>query len=88
MASRDDDVELIKEGLRAVLRAPGTSGKALEAKASAARQLAALDGLVKGRDDAKDDELLEDPMADLEDLERQRQKRARRHIGTLIRRIS
>lgn len=35
-----------------------------------------------------EDELAPDPMADLEEMERARQKRARKHVGTLIRRVS
>lgn len=35
-----------------------------------------------------EDELPPDPMADLELMERDRQKRARKHVGTLIRRVA
>jgi hypothetical protein len=72
------DEELLLEGLRAILAAPGASGKSLEAKASAARQLAALTGIgvelpanPSGVPDA-------DPMADLDDLEALRRRRARK----------
>jgi hypothetical protein len=74
-----DDAELIRQALRDVLRAEGTSGKALEAKAAAARQLAKLEGLMP--DDEKvsgEPELAPDPMADLDEVERQRVKRLRR----------
>lgn len=88
MASRDDDDELIRESLRRVLRAEGTSAKLLAAQAQAARQLAAMDGLIKVGKEEPDDGVPPDPFADLDDMERERQKRARKNVGTLIRRIA
>jgi hypothetical protein len=74
-----DDADLIREALRSVLRADASNGKALEAKAAAARQLAKLAGLAD--DDAKADEqeLAPDPMRDLDDeFTAYRERRARR----------
>jgi hypothetical protein len=69
-----DDADLIREGLRAVLRSENTSGKALEAKAAAARQLAKMEGLMLGNDEAAgDDGMAPDPFRDLELVERARQ---------------
>jgi hypothetical protein len=69
------DEELIREGLRAVLRSEETSGKALAAKAQAARQL----GLMNGAQDAPSGggEDAEYPMADLWEVELERRERAR-----------
>ena len=79
------DEDLIKQALREVLRAPGTSGKALEAKASAARQLAVLEGLLKVAAAAPEDEAeAPDPYEDLDRLEAQRQKRARADRGAAV----
>ena len=83
------DELLIRKALREVLMAPGTSAKALAAKAQAARQLALLDGLgvdaaAAEREAAED---FPDPFEDLDRLEAQRQKRARSDVG-MIRRVS
>jgi hypothetical protein len=73
------DEQLVRKALREVLQAPGVGAKALAAKAQAARQLALLDGLHV--DPAAADREAEDhpdPMADLDEMEAARQKRARR----------
>jgi len=69
------DEELIKEALRAVLGSENVSGKALEAKAAAARQLAKLNGLAVADESSggAEGELPPDPMADLFLIERARQ---------------
>ena len=72
----DPRAELI-EALRAILAAPGTSGKALEAKASAARQLAHLQGFARTAhepDPAVPEAV--DLMADLDEPEARRRKRS------------
>jgi hypothetical protein len=61
-AAPDPREELIT-ALRAILAAPGTSGKALEAKASAARQLARLQSLVPHAGAEEEQELPPDPIA-------------------------
>jgi hypothetical protein len=78
------DKDLIMRGLREIIAAPGTSGKALESKAAAARQLARMEGLLPTAAERKH-ELEEeefggpDPMADLDELavRRARKRRAR-----------
>ena len=70
------DHELLAESLREILRAPGTSGKALEAKASAARQLAALTGQsINSAADGAGAQGEVDPQADLDELKARRQRR-------------
>lgn len=75
------DADLIADALRAVLASEGTSGKALAAKAQAARQLGLLTGLIKSADEAAaaaaEDGLAPDPMADLQEDELARQRRLR-----------
>lgn len=56
-----------------MLGSEGTSGKALEAKAAAARQLAKLNGLAVADESGGGEELPPDPMADLFLIERARQ---------------
>jgi hypothetical protein len=76
----EDDRELIRESLRAVLRSGGSSGKALAAKSQAARQLALLNGepVVAGnRGEVRDDDAPY-PHADLWEIEDQRRERARK----------
>jgi hypothetical protein len=78
MTADDENREAIIRGLKAILDAPGTSGKHVEAKASAARQLAALelDGeVVAIRQEEPPDA---DPMADLDRMEHQRRRRSRK----------
>jgi hypothetical protein len=75
----DDDRDLIREGLRAVLRSEGTGSRAVAAKAQAARQLALLNGepvlSTNGKKPVDPDEV-DDPMADLHEIEEERRLRA------------
>ena len=78
-----DDRDRVLLSLRAILDAPGTSGKALEAKSRAAAQLARMTGTdPTGYGGAKDpvDEQAPDPMADLDRLAAQRKLRARKGL--------
>ena len=70
------DEELIRESLRAVLASPGTSAKALAAKAQAARQLGLLNG--QGGDDVGPRDDAPYPMDDLWEIEDERRERARK----------
>lgn len=81
--AEQDDAELIRESLRGILRSEGTSGKAIEAKAAAARQLAKMQGLMPDGDDklGDDDVQAPDPFADLDVAERARQLRERRKLS-------
>ena len=76
MASSDAD--LIRESLRKVLRADGVSGKHLEAKAAAARQLAKMEGLLGEMDPQKAQESAPDPMTDFDELALARERRRSR----------
>ena len=78
MAATPDPREELIAALRAILAAPGTSGKALEAKASAARQLMQLQGLgASAAADPAEEELPPDPIAaaGLDDLAPRRRRR-------------
>jgi hypothetical protein len=74
-----DRDELIA-ALRAIVNAPGHSGKHVVAKAQASRQLAQLLGLdaMSVRQQAVDEEQVPDPMADMDVMEAERRRRCRR----------
>ncbi|MDA0179026.1 hypothetical protein OJ997_01870 [Solirubrobacter phytolaccae] len=85
-----DDEDLIREALRAVLASDGSnSGKALEAKASAARALGRLNGMdAFAKDGAVADEfagLPPDPFADMDEWEAARLRRGGRPVGRQLR---
>lgn len=69
------DEALLERALREMLEAPASSGKALEAKASAARQFAALKGIGQGAGAASGGEAVPDPMEDLNDEVGERRRR-------------
>jgi hypothetical protein len=76
---QDDDRDLIREGLRAVLRSEGNGSRAVAAKAQAARQLALLNGepvlSTNGKKPVDPDEIdAPNPMLDLEVAERARRQ--------------
>jgi len=72
------DADLIRESLRKVLTAEGTSGKHLEAKAAAARQLAKMEGLLGENEAERGQESAPDPMVDFDELALARERRRSR----------
>jgi hypothetical protein len=73
---RKSDEELIKDSLRAVLESEETSGKALAARAQAARQLALMNGLRLGSEERPVVDA-DYPMEDFWEQERVRRARVR-----------
>jgi hypothetical protein len=78
-ADRDADRERVLRALREIIDTPGTSSRVLAARYAASMRLAKLTGMdVELEPDEVEPPTVPDPMADLDELEMHRRRRARR----------